>query len=174
VVSTRTQREGQIRDPVGEVGSRTTESELHRQLASGLSFPVGFKNGTDGILRIAIDAVKAAQNPHHFLSSSLQGITAIVNTAGNRDCFIILGGYYDAESIAESKQALEGAGVLARLMLDCSHCNSIEEYKNQAKSAANRIASGDVGIMGVSIKSNIFEGRLLSNRKTSSAYTTSD
>jgi 3-deoxy-7-phosphoheptulonate synthase len=143
---------------VGEVGSRTTESELHREFASGLSFPVGFKNGTDGTLRVAIDAIQAARYPHHFLSVTMPGVLAIVGTVGNEDCFIILRGFSDGETIAEAEQALEKAGLRARLMLDCSHGDMPEDYKNQAKLAAGRIASGDTGIMGVMIKSNINEG----------------
>ncbi len=150
---------------VGEVGSRTTESELHRELASGLSFPVGFKNGTDGTLRVAIDAIQTARNPHHFLSVTKPGVLAIVGTVGNEDCFVILRGYYDGESIAEAKQALEKAGLRARLMLDCSHGDSPEEYKNQSKLAASRIASGDTGIMGIMFKSNINEGSLSYKRR---------
>jgi 3-deoxy-7-phosphoheptulonate synthase len=150
---------------VGEVGSRTTESELHRELASGLDFPVGFKNGTDGTLRIAIDAIQATQHPHHFLSIAMPGIIVIVGTTGNDDCFLTLRGYYDAESIVEAEQALGKAGLRARLMLDCSHGISPEDYKNQSKAAAGRIASGDTGIMGVMIKSNIYEGSLSYKRK---------
>jgi 3-deoxy-7-phosphoheptulonate synthase len=144
---------------VGEVGSKTTESELHRELASGLCFPIGFKNGTDGTLGIAIEAIQAAQHPHQ-LSTTVPGVVAIVGTTGNHDCFVILRGYYDAESIAEAEQALEKAELPARLMLDCSHGNSPEDYMVQLKLAGSRISSGDTGIMGVSIKSNIYEGSL--------------
>ena len=146
---------------VGEIGSGDTESESHRQFASGLSFPIGFKNGTDGNLGIAIDAVKAAKYPHSFLSNTFEGLAAIIRTSGNEDCFIILAGYYDAESIREAKQALEKTGLRARLMLDCGHGNSLENYRSQVKSAASRISSGDTSIMGVVIKSNISEGSFL-------------
>ncbi|KAI0596246.1 phospho-2-dehydro-3-deoxyheptonate aldolase [Biscogniauxia sp. FL1348] len=150
----------------GAVGARTTESQLHRELASGLSFPVGFKNGTDGTLGVAIDAIGAVRHPHHFLSVTKPGVVAIVGTVGNEDCFVILRGgkrgtNYDAKSIAEAKAALEKAGLRQRLMVDCSHGNSEKNHKNQPKVAANiaeQMANGETGIMGVMIESNINEG----------------
>ena len=152
---------------VGAIGARTTESQLHRELASGLSFPVGFKNGTDGSLRIAIDAIGAVRNPHHFLSVTKPGIVAIVGTVGNEDCFAILRGgsngtNYDAKSVAAAKEALRKAGVRESLMVDCSHGNSEKDHKNQpkvAKSVADQIAAGEKSIMGVMIESNIHEGK---------------
>ncbi|KAF7949344.1 uncharacterized protein EAE97_002853 [Botrytis byssoidea] len=151
---------------VGAVGARTTESQLHRELASGLSFPVGFKNGTDGSLGVAIDAIGAVRHPHHFLSVTKPGVAAIVGTVGNEDCFVILRGgtkgtNYDAKSIGEAKAALEKNGVRQRLMVDCSHGNSLKNHKNQPKVAAvlaEQIAAGEDAIMGVMIESNINEG----------------
>ncbi|KAK5990637.1 Phospho-2-dehydro-3-deoxyheptonate aldolase AMT16 [Cladobotryum mycophilum] len=151
---------------VGAIGARTTESQLHRELASGLSFPVGFKNGTDGSLGVAIDAIGAVRHPHHFLSVTKPGVVAIVGTTGNDDCFVILRGgtkgtNYDAESIAEAKAALDKKGVPQRLMVDCSHGNSLKDHKNQPKVAAvvaEQIAKGETAIMGLMIESNIDEG----------------
>ncbi|CAK7202185.1 3-deoxy-7-phosphoheptulonate synthase [Sporothrix eucalyptigena] len=151
---------------VGAVGARTTESQLHRELASGLSFPVGFKNGTDGTLGVAIDAIGAVKHPHHFLSVTKPGVVSIVGTVGNEDCFVVLRGgkkgtNYDAASIAEAKEALAKAGLQQRLMVDCSHGNSLKNHKNQPKVAADlagQIANGEEAIMGVMIESNINEG----------------
>ncbi|GAP90302.2 putative phospho-2-dehydro-3-deoxyheptonate aldolase [Rosellinia necatrix] len=150
----------------GAVGARTTESQLHRELASGLSFPVGFKNGTDGTLNVAIDAIGAVKHPHHFLSVTKPGVVAIVGTVGNEDCYVILRGgkrgtNYDAKSIADAKEALQGAGLRQRLMVDCSHGNSEKNHRNQPKVAANiaeQLSKGETGIMGVMIESNINEG----------------
>jgi 3-deoxy-7-phosphoheptulonate synthase len=154
---------------VGAIGARTTESQLHRELASGLSFPVGFKNSTDGTLGVAIDAIGAVKHPHHFLSVTKPGVVAIVGTVGNEDCFVILRGgtkgtNYDAASIAEAKAALVKSGVRDRLMVDCSHGNSLKNHKNQPKVAADlasQIAKGENSIMGVMIESNINEGMFL-------------
>lgn len=151
---------------VGAIGARTTESQLHRELASGLSFPVGFKNGTDGSLGVAIDAIGAVKHAHHFLSVTKPGVVAIVGTTGNDDCFIILRGgtkgtNFDAESIAEAKAAVDKKGVPKRLMVDCSHGNSNKNHKNQPKVAAvvaEQVAKGETAIMGVMIESNINEG----------------
>lgn len=151
---------------VGAVGARTTESQVHRELASGLSFPVGFKNGTDGTLDVAIDAIGAVRHPHHFLSVTKPGNVAIVGTDGNEDCFVILRGgkkgtNFDAKSVKESKEALEKKGLQARLMVDCSHGNSEKNHKNQPKVVhclAEQIKDGEDGVMGVMIESNINEG----------------
>lgn len=159
---------------VGAIGARTTESQLHRELASGLSFPVGFKNGTDGGLDVAVDAIGAVRHPHHFLSVTKPGNVAIVGTSGNEDCFVILRGgkkgtNYDAKSIAEAKEKLAKAGVSQRLMVDCSHGNSLKDHKNQpkvAKAIAEQIQSGENAIVGVMIESNINEGKLLNDIKT--------
>ncbi|KAI1767657.1 3-deoxy-7-phosphoheptulonate synthase [Hypoxylon sp. FL1150] len=150
----------------GAVGARTTESQLHRELASGLSFPVGFKNGTDGTLSVAIDAIGAVRHPHHFLSVTKPGVVAIVGTVGNEDCYVILRGgsrgtNYDAKSIAEAKAALAKSGLRERLMVDCSHGNSLKNHKNQPKVAAelaDQISKGEQGVMGVMIESHIAEG----------------
>jgi 3-deoxy-7-phosphoheptulonate synthase len=151
---------------LGAIGARTTESQLHRELASGLSFPVGFKNGTDGSLGVAIDAIGAVKHPHHFLSVTKPGVVAIVGTVGNEDCFVILRGgtsgtNYDAASIAAAKAKLTSKGLPTRLMVDCSHGNSLKNHKNQPKVAADlagQIAGGEEAIMGVMIESHINEG----------------
>jgi 3-deoxy-7-phosphoheptulonate synthase len=153
---------------IGAIGARTTESQLHRELASGLSFPVGFKNGTDGTLGVAIDAIGAVRHPHHFLSVTKPGVVAIVGTVGNEDCFVILRGgttgtNYDKESIRQSKEKLVSKGLSPRLMVDCSHGNSEKQHKNQPKVAkilAEQIEEGEEGIMGVMIESHINEGKL--------------
>lgn len=152
---------------VGAIGARTTESQVHRELASGLSFPVGFKNGTDGSLDVAVDAIGAVKHPHHFLSVTKPGVVSIVGTIGNEDCFVILRGgkkgpNYDAKSIAEAKAKLIEKGLKPRLMVDCSHGNSQKNHKNQPKVAAalaEQIAAGETAIMGVMIESNINEGK---------------
>ena len=154
----------------GAIGARTTESQLHRELASGLSYPVGFKNGTDGSLDVAIDAIGAVMHPHHFLSVTKPGLVAIVGTMGNEDCFVILRGgkkgtNYDTKSIQEAKEALEKKGLRKRLMVDCSHGNSLKDHRNQPKvvnDLAGQIEQGEEGIMGVMIESNINEGSLAS------------
>ena len=151
---------------LGAVGARTTESQVHRELASGLSFPVGFKNGTDGSLDVAIDAIGAVKHPHHFLSVTKPGNVAIVGTVGNDDCFVILRGgkrgtNYDAKSILTAKNSLESKGLRPRLMVDCSHGNSEKNHANQPKVAhalAEQIRVGEEGIMGCMIESNINEG----------------
>lgn len=151
---------------VGAVGARTTESQVHRELASGLSFPVGFKNGTDGTLNVAIDAIGAVKSPHHFLSVTKPGNVAIVGTTGNDDCFVILRGgkkgtNYDTSSIADAKRDLHAKGLNSRLMVDCSHGNSEKNHNNQPKVAAalaRQIRDGEDGVMGVMIESNINEG----------------
>ncbi|RMD43896.1 hypothetical protein DV735_g1249, partial [Chaetothyriales sp. CBS 134920] len=151
---------------IGAVGARTTESQLHRELASGLSFPVGFKNGTDGSLGVAIDAIGAVKHPHHFLSVTKPGVVAIVGTVGNEDCFVILRGgtrgtNYDADSIRDAKAKLVEKGLPQRIMVDCSHGNSLKNHKNQPKVArvvGDQIAAGEQAIIGVMIESNINEG----------------
>jgi len=150
----------------GAVGARTTESQLHRELASGLSYPVGFKNGTDGSLDVAVDAIGAVMHPHHFLSVTKPGLVAIVGTAGNEDCFVILRGgkrgtNYDKKSIHEAKEALGKKNLRQRLMVDCSHGNSLKDHRNQPKvvrDLAGQIETGEDAIMGVMIESNINEG----------------
>jgi len=150
----------------GAIGARTTESQVHRELASGLSCPVGFKNGTDGTLKVAIDAVRAASRPHNFLSMTMAGNSAIFSTAGNEDCHIILRGgkqpNYDAASVALATGALEDAGVNANLMVDFSHANSRKQYQRQievGEDVAQQIALGNRHIIGVMIESHLREGR---------------
>jgi len=150
----------------GAIGARTTESQVHRELASGLSCPVGFKNGTDGSLRIAIDAVNAASRPHTFLSLTKSGRSAIFATAGNDDCHVILRGgkspNYDAASINHAAKELEAASLPARLMVDLSHANSQKKYEKQldvGKDVAAQISAGDTRIIGVMIESHLVAGR---------------
>jgi 3-deoxy-7-phosphoheptulonate synthase len=151
----------------GAIGARTTESQVHRELASGLSCPIGFKNGTDGNVRIAIDAIRSSSSPHHFLSVTKAGRSAIVSTAGNEDCHIILRGgnhgtNYDAASIEAACAELGKAGLAARLMVDFSHANSNKQFKRQidvANEVGAQIASGDARIMGVMVESHLKEGR---------------
>ena len=150
----------------GAIGARTTESQVHRELASGLSCPVGFKNGTDGDVRIAVDAVKAASAPHHFLSVTKGGHSAIVHTGGNEDCHIILRGgtapNYDAASVERVCGELAHAGLAPRVMIDCSHANSRKQYEHQidvARDVAAQMAAGDDRIIGVMLESHINAGR---------------
>jgi 3-deoxy-7-phosphoheptulonate synthase len=150
----------------GAIGARTTESQVHRELASGLSCPVGFKNGTDGNVKIAVDAIKAASQPHHFLSVTKGGHSAIVSTAGNEDCHVILRGgkapNYDAESVDAACSAISKSGLAARLMIDASHANSSKKHENQIPVCADigrQIAGGDERIVGVMIESHLVAGR---------------
>jgi 3-deoxy-7-phosphoheptulonate synthase len=150
----------------GAIGARTTESQIHRELASGLSCPVGFKNGTDGNLRIAVDAIRTSQHPHHFLSVTKEGHSAIVSTMGNEDCHIILRGgrqpNYDAASVEAASKELAAAGLAQRVMIDLSHSNSQKNYMRQADvcgEVAAQMTQGDDRIMGVMIESNLVGGR---------------
>ena len=150
----------------GAIGARTTESQVHHELASGLSCPVGFKNGTDGNVRIAVDALKAARAPHHFLSVTKAGHSAIVSTNGNEDCHIILRGgkhpNYDAGSVEAAAKELAGAGLEQRLMIDCSHSNSQKMYQRQvdvAREVARQVATGDDRIFGIMVESHLKAGR---------------
>ena len=150
----------------GAIGARTTESQVHRELSSGLSCPVGFKNGTDGNLKIAIDAIGAASHPHHFLSVTKTGHSAIVQTAGNRDCHVILRGgkepNYDSSHVTAAAEACEKAGVPSKLMVDFSHANSRKDFKRQMEVAAdiaNQLRNGEDHIMGVMVESHLVEGR---------------
>ena len=149
----------------GAIGARTTESQVHRELASGLSAPIGFKNGTDGNVKIAIDALQAAACGHHFLSVHKQGQVAIVQTEGNPDCHVILRGgkqpNYDAASVQAACAQLEAAGLPAHLMVDCSHANSHKQYEKQmdvARDIAQQISQGGRGIAGVMVESHIEAG----------------
>ena len=149
----------------GAIGARTTESQVHRELASGLSCPVGFKNGTDGNLRIALDAVKAASQPHHFLSVTKGGHSAIVATGGNQDCHVILRGgkapNYDRASIEEACGQARAAGMACRFMVDASHGNSSKQYANQRvviDDIAGQVEAGENRIFGVMIESHLVAG----------------
>lgn len=150
----------------GAIGARTTESQVHRELSSGLSCPVGFKNGTDGNLKIAIDAIGAANHPHHFLSVTKTGHSAIVHTSGNPDCHVILRGgkepNYDSKHVKAAAEQLIQAGVTPKLMVDFSHANSRKDYKRQmevAEDIAQQIRNGEQNIMGVMVESHLVEGR---------------
>jgi len=150
----------------GAIGARTTESQVHRELASGLSCPVGFKNGTDGNVKIAVDAIKAAQQPHHFLSVTKGGHSAIVSTAGNEDCHVILRGgkvpNYDAPSVAAAAGDLAKAGLAQHLMIDASHANSQKNPQNQLSVCDNvsaQLAAGEERIVGMMVESHLVAGR---------------
>ncbi|MDK4684077.1 3-deoxy-7-phosphoheptulonate synthase AroG [Kingella negevensis] len=150
----------------GAIGARTTESQVHRELSSGLSCPVGFKNGTDGNLKIAIDAIGAVSHPHHFLSVTKSGHSAIVHTTGNPDCHVILRGgkepNYSAEHVQAAVEQLNKAGVTPKLMVDFSHANSHKDYKRQmevAQDVVAQIKNGEQNIMGVMVESHLVEGR---------------
>ncbi|GJL72654.1 MAG: phospho-2-dehydro-3-deoxyheptonate aldolase [Nitrosomonas sp.] len=154
------------------IGARTTESQAHRELASGVSCPIGFKNGTYGNLNIAIDAIAAASRPHHFLSVTKAGHTAIFATKGNEDCHIILRGgrkpNYDAASITAAIDALNNAGLPAYLMIDASHANSQKDYRRQPEvtaDVASQIAAGNHAICGIMIESHLIEGNQTINGK---------
>ena len=149
----------------GAIGARTTESQVHRELASGLSAPVGFKNGTDGNIRIAIDAIQAASRPHHFLSVHKNGQVAIVETRGNKDCHVILRGgkapNYDAASVAAACAEIEAAKLPCRLMIDASHANSSKQHQRQvdvARDVGAQMAAGNRCIFGVMVESHLHAG----------------
>ena len=150
----------------GAIGARTTESQVHRELASGLSMPVGFKNGTDGNIQIAIDAIRAARRPHHFLSVTRQGVAAMFETTGNECCHVILRGSgagtnFDSASVDDMVQKLDAAGAARRVMVDCSHGNSRRDHVNQpavAASLAEQVGSGSSQVFGVMMESHLVEG----------------
>ncbi|KAJ4324738.1 3-deoxy-7-phosphoheptulonate synthase [Neodidymelliopsis sp. IMI 364377] len=151
---------------LGAIGARTTESQLHRELASGLSFPIGFKNGTDGGLTVAVDAIGSAAAKHHFMGVTKQGLAAITRTSGNEHCFVILRGgskgtNFDKDSIKAARESLRKKNLPEVMMVDCSHGNSNKDHRNQpkvAKDVADQIRAGETGIVGVMIESNINEG----------------
>lgn len=151
---------------LGAIGARTTESQLHRELASGLSFPIGFKNGTDGSLSVAIDAVGAAAAQHHFMGVTKQGLAAITRTSGNDDGFVILRGgskgtNFDPESVKAAREALRKKGQREVMMIDCSHGNSKKDHRNQsgvAHTIGDQLRNGEDAIVAVMIESNINEG----------------
>ena len=149
----------------GAIGARTTESQVHRELASGLSAPIGFKNGTDGNIRIAIDAIQAASRPHHFLSVHKNGQVAIVETKGNKDCHVILRGgktpNYDATSVAAACTEIEAAKLPCRLMIDFSHANANKQHERQidvARDVAAQLSAGSRCILGVMVESHLHAG----------------
>ncbi len=158
----------------GAIGARTSESQVHRELASGLSMPVGFKNGTAGSISIAVDAIVAASRPHHFLSVTKQGTSAIVETTGNPNCHLIMRGSrrgpnHSPEAVAAAVDQLHGARLQGYLMIDCSHGNSEKDFRKQpavAKSVAGQIATGNRNIAGVMLESHINEG----NQSAPDAY----
>jgi 3-deoxy-7-phosphoheptulonate synthase len=150
----------------GAIGARTTESQIHRELASGLSCPVGFKNGTDGNIKIAVDAIRAAQAPHHFLSVTKGGHSAIVSTTGNEDCHIILRGgkapNYDAANVDAAARGLADAGLAQRLMVDFSHSNSSKDPQKQMNVGADiarQLSNGEERIFGIMVESHLKAGR---------------
>ncbi|MBB5736466.1 3-deoxy-7-phosphoheptulonate synthase [Xanthomonas campestris] len=150
----------------GAIGARTTESQVHREMASGLSCPVGFKNGTGGDVKIAVDAVGAASHPHHFLAVTKDGHTAVAATAGNPDCHVILRGgkqpNFDAVSVEAASQVLNTSGLPARLMIDASHANSGKNPENQPKvidDIATQLEGGETRIVGVMVESHLVGGR---------------
>jgi 3-deoxy-7-phosphoheptulonate synthase len=150
----------------GAIGARTTESQIHRELASGLSMPVGFKNGTGGSIQIALDAIQSSSRQHHFLSVTKQGVSAIVSTSGNESCHLILRGgksgpNYDKASVDAAATMLREQGLTETVMVDCSHGNSMKDYRNQpmvARDVAHQIADGSKVITSVMIESNLVEG----------------
>ncbi len=162
----------------GAIGARTTESQGHRELASGLSCPIGFKNGTYGNVNIAVNAIAAANGAHRFLSVTQSGTSAIFKTTGNEDCHVILRGgkqpNYDAQSVADAVDALDKQNLLNRLMIDFSHANSDKDYRNQPKVAldvAKQISEGNKHIAGVMIESHLLEGNQKADGKTRSELT---
>lgn len=151
----------------GAIGARTTESQVHRELASGLSMPIGFKNGTDGGVQIAIDAVRSAAHPHRFLGVTEQGLAAIVATRGNQECHVILRGgesglNYDAVSVQKAASAMRAAGLTPRLMVDASHGNSGKDYRRQpvvVRDVAAQVSEGETAIFGMMMESFLVDGR---------------
>jgi 3-deoxy-7-phosphoheptulonate synthase len=150
----------------GAIGARTTESQIHRELASGLSMPVGFKNGTGGSIQIALDAIQSSSRPHHFLSVTKQGVSAIVSTAGNESCHLILRGgksgpNYDQPEVDAAAAMLREQNLTESIMVDCSHANSMKDYRNQpmvAQAVAKQVAEGSKVITSVMIESNLVAG----------------
>ncbi|WP_193213539.1 3-deoxy-7-phosphoheptulonate synthase [Luteolibacter marinus] len=150
----------------GAIGARTTESQIHRELASGLSMPVGFKNGTGGSIQIALDAIQSSSRPHHFLSVTKQGVSAIVSTTGNDSCHIILRGgksgpNYDQAAIDEVVTMLKEQGLPPHVMVDCSHGNSLKDYRNQplvANALCKQIEEGSKAVVATMVESNLVEG----------------
>jgi len=162
----------------GAIGARTTESQIHRELASGSSMPIGFKNGTDGSVQIAVDAIGAARHPHHFLSVTKQSIAAIVTTRGNDTCHLILRGSnsgpnHDAVSVAAAGAALRAAGLRDRIMIDCSHGNSRKDHRKQpevTREVCAQVAGGSQLVCGVMLESHLKEGKQNHTNETPLVY----
>ena len=161
----------------GAIGARTTESQVHRELASGLSCPVGFKNSTNGSVQVAADAIGSARNPHRFLSVTKEGRVAAFTSTGNKDCHVILRGgskpNYRSEDIEEVSQVLKSSNLLETIMVDMSHGNSSKQHKKQLEvcaDIANQLAAGENRITGVMIESNIEEGNQSANNKADLIY----
>ena len=161
----------------GAIGARTTESQIHRELASGLSCPVGFKNSTNGSVKVAVDALKAASHSHIFLSITKEGKSAIFNSAGNQDCHVILRGgsepNYKDKDIKETSKILKENGLIDSVMVDMSHGNSSKQFKKQLivnQDLCNQISSGSKNIIGVMIESNLIEGNQSSDNKNKLKY----
>ncbi len=162
----------------GAIGARTTESQVHRELASGLSMPIGFKNGTNGSIQIAVDAIGASKNPHHFLSVTKHGIAAIVSTRGNEFCHVILRGgaegpNYDATAIKATKEKLHKAGLPDKVMVDCSHGNSQKDHTRQqivVESLCEQIAQGEKAIFGLMLESHLKAGNQKLTHKEGLTY----
>ncbi len=162
----------------GAIRARTSESQVHRELASGLSMPVGFKNGTDGTVQIAIDAIGSSLHPHHFLSVTKQGVAAIVGTRGNPDCHVILRGgtagpNYSAAHVGDAVTALEAAGLPGRLMIDCSHANSGKDHTRQpavVAEVAGQVAAGNRHIFGLMLESFLLDGNQALQSHTELTY----
>ncbi len=150
----------------GAIGARTTESQIHRELASGLSMPVGFKNGTGGSIQLALDAIRSASRPHHFLSVTKQGVSAIVSTSGNDSCHLILRGgksgpNYEKDAVDAACAMLREQGLPESVMVDCSHGNSMKDYRNQplvANALCKQVSEGSQAITSVMVESNLMEG----------------
>ena len=150
----------------GAIGARTTESPLHKHIASGLSFPIGFKNGTSGDVQLAVNGVLGAMNPHHFAGTNDAGQTGVIETYGNPDCYVILRGgsngpNYDPESVADAAAKLESAGLSPVVMVDASHANSNKDFRRQIEvieGVAVQVAAGSTAIIGVMIEANLEEG----------------
>ena len=161
----------------GAIGARTTESQVHRELASGMSCPIGFKNTTEGDVKVAVDALKSAKMPHMFLSVTKEGRSAVFSSAGNEDCHVILRGgkepNYESESIEDTSNLLTEAGLKASMMVDMSHGNSFKQHKKQievCKSICNQLLSGERRITGVMIESNLVEGNQSITKKQDLVY----
>jgi 3-deoxy-7-phosphoheptulonate synthase len=160
------------------IGARTTESQTHREMASGLSMPVGFKNGTEGSLQVAVNAMTAARTPHHFVGINADGLTSIIKTMGNPDRHIVLRGgggktNYDAEHVARAEAAVAGEGIVRPVMIDCSHDNSSKDHRRQgvvAREVLRQFRDGNQSIMGLMLESNLHPGKQTWKQGTALAH----